>query len=125
MYYHIGNLDKSIYCCIANDITTEEVIITKERIEHIDRRHPGHFTKIFPYLADAIREPDYILEDSSNTALVLKLVERKELRFEIVLRLQTSGIQPGLKNTILSAWQISEKRWDNYLRNKNILYRCE
>lgn len=31
----VGKIDQEIYQCITNDIVTDEVIITDERIEHI------------------------------------------------------------------------------------------
>ena len=34
----IGKLDKGIYSCVTDDIATDEVIITDERIRHIKER---------------------------------------------------------------------------------------
>ena len=119
----IGKLDKSIYRCVANGITTDEVIITDERIQHIRDHHPGHYEAVAPFLQMVIAEPDYILGDTRNTGLVLKWIEENGTRIQIVLRLHTSADTPGYKNSIISAWKISESRWNNYLRNKHILYK--
>ena len=121
--HFIGKLDKSIYSCVANGITTDEVIITDERIQHIRDRHPGHYEAVMPFLQMVIAEPDYILEDARNTGLVLKWIEENGTRIQIVLRLHTSADAPGYKNSVISAWKISESRWNNYLRNKHILYK--
>lgn len=32
---------------------------------------------------------------------------------------------PNYKNSVISCWEISEKRLQNYLRNKTILYKKE
>ena len=37
----IGHIDRELYRCVAEDITTDEVIITEEQIQHIKERHPG------------------------------------------------------------------------------------
>lgn len=99
--------------------------MTEERIQHIQTRHPGHFEDIEPFLEDAIISPDYILEDTPNTGLVLKWIEENGVRFQLVLRLHTSSDPNGRKNSIISAWKISESRWNNYVRNKKILYKSE
>ena len=43
--YFIGKIDKEIYKCISDDIQTEDVIITEERIQHIKERHPNDYER--------------------------------------------------------------------------------
>lgn len=121
----ICDLDMELYQCVTPDIAAREVIITDERIQHIKRRHPGHFEEIEPFLRVAIESPDYILEDAIHTGLILKAIEGIDIRMYLVLRIHTSTDSPGFKNSILSAWKISDARWNNYVRNKNILYKRE
>lgn len=121
----ICDLDIEKYRCVSPDIRTSEVIITEERVRHIQIHHPGHFEEIGPFLEAAILSPNYILEDAPNTGLVLKWVEENGVRLQLVLRLHTSSDPNGLKNSIISAWKISESRWNNYVRNKKILYKSE
>lgn len=123
--HRICDLDIEKYRCITPDISVREVIITEERIGHIKSRHPGHFEVIAPFLKAAVQEPDYILEDTPNTGLILKAVQANALRMQMVLRIHTSVDSPGFKNSVISAWKISESRWNNYLRNKKILYKTE
>ena len=123
--WKICDLDIEKYRCITANIAANEVIITDERIEHIRNHHPGHFELIEPFLEEAIASPDYILEDAPNTGLILKAIEKNGLRIQMVLRVHTAADSPGFKNSILSAWKISEARWNNYLRNKKILYKSE
>lgn len=121
----ICDLDVEKYMCITSDIPEREVIITDERIAHIKDHHPGHFEEIAPYLKAAVEDPDYILEDAPNTGLILKAITVNGLRFQMVLRIHTATDSPGFKNSVISAWKISETRWNNYLRNKKILYKSE
>lgn len=121
----ICDLDVKIFKCIAPDIPEREVVITDERIEHIKNHHPGHFEEIAPFLREAIAFPDYILEDTANTGLILKAITANGLRLQMVLRIHTPADSPGFKNSVISAWKISETRWNNYLRNKKILYKSE
>lgn len=123
--YTVGRIDREKYRCITEDIVTDEVIITEERIEHIENRHPGSYHKIKNFIQQVLDDPDYILEDgkNKNTGLILKFVEENGVRFQIVLRIHTSKDQDGFKNSIISGWNISESRWRNYVKNKKILYK--
>lgn len=123
----VGRIDIEKYRCITDDITTDEVIITPERIQHIEERHPGAYDKIKDYLQQALDDPDYILEDEKNpnTGIILKLVDENGMRFQMVLRVHTSTDPDGFKNSIISGWDISESRWKNYVNNKKVLYKKE
>ena len=122
----VGKINREIYRCITENITTDEVVITEERIRHIQERHPGSLEKIAPCLQAALEQPDYILEDKNpNSGLVLKTVEENDVRFQMVLRIHTSADEPEYKNSIISAWEISESRWKNYVNNKKVLYKRE
>lgn len=125
--HSIGKIDVEKYKCITNDITTDEVIITDERIQHIKDRHKGDYEEIKPFIQEILGYPDYILEDSSrrNTGLILKQFTENDLKIQMVLRLHTSTDEKGFKNSVISAWKISESRWNNYIKNKKILYKSE
>ena len=123
----VGKIDKEIYKCITEDIVTDEVIITDERIGHIKERHPNDYEKYCEYLKLIVEEPDYIVETKKpNTALILKEIkESNERQFKTVLRLTTSTDNPGFKNSIITFMKIAEKEWNRLLRNKLILYKKE
>jgi hypothetical protein len=123
----VGKIDKEIYKCITEDIVTDEVIITDERIGHIKERHPNDYEKYCEYLKLIVEEPDYIVETKKpNTALILKEIkESNERQFKTVLRLTTSTDNPGFKNSIITFMKIDEKEWNRLLRNKLILYKKE
>lgn len=122
----VGYIDIKKYRCIAENITTNEVILTQERIQHIKERHPGHFERIEPYLREALKEPDYILKDERvNTGLILKWIEQENLRFQVVLKIHTSTDDSQFKHSILSGWVIREKEYRRLIRKKETLYKRE
>lgn len=121
---YIGRLDKRLYQCITEDICTDEVIITERQIQHIKDRHPESYFINIEYLKEAIIEPDYIIEDKhKKTGLIIKKINVKGNYIQVVLRICTSNDKQDYKNSIISSWQISEARLQNYLRNKKILYK--
>ncbi len=125
--HSVGKIDKELYSCIAKNIATDEVVITDERIEHIEQRHAGDYMVISNYFEEALSQPDYILDDGKhkNTGMILKQIQNGDLRMQIIVRVQAVEENNGFKNSIISAWKISETRWNNYLKNKNILYKKE
>ena len=124
--YSIGKIDREIYKCITEDIRTDEVIITDNQIQHIKDRHPEIYDKVLNNIQEAIRVPDYIIRDKHEySGLVIKRIQTESGILQVVLRLCTSEDEQGYKNSIISCWELSEKRLQNYLRNKEILYSRE
>lgn len=120
----IGKINKNIYKCVTEDITTEEVIITDNQINHIKNRHPNDYENFSSYFSDILSGPDFILEaNKPNTAFILKQITENDLTVQLILRLQTSQDPKGYKNSIITFLKIDIKTWNKYLRNKKILYR--
>ena len=68
----VGKINRDIYGCITDDITTDEVIITDNRIQHIRYRHPNDYERFSAYFGEIVSNPDYIIETPKpNTALIL------------------------------------------------------
>lgn len=122
----IGKIDKNIYKCVTEDIVTDEVIITDERIAHILERHPNDYERYYKYIKEIIEHPQYIIETNKPyTALILnKFVEGEEI-FKTVMRLTTSHDNPEFKNSIITFMKINDKEWKRILKNKRILYKSE
>ncbi len=122
----IGKLDLKIYACISDHIVTDEVILTDNQQRHIFSEHPDAREEIDRYLETAVRDPDYILSDKhENTGMVVKRMDVAEGNIMLILRVCVTGDTPGYKNSIISGWIISEKRLQNYMRHRKILYKKE
>lgn len=123
---YVGKLDKDIYRCVTDDITTDEVIITEERIQHIKKRHPSDWERFMKYIPKIVADPDYILEaNRPNTAFVLKRIEDAAEQFELILKVKVSSDPTEYKNSIITFLKIEDKKWRKYLRNKKRLYSRE
>ena len=120
----IGKINREIYKCITDNIVTDEVIITDERVQHIKERHPNDYEQYFKFMSDILESPDYILEaNKPNTAFILKLITENDKRFQMVLRIITPSDPNDYKNSIITFLRINEKRYHRYLRTKKILYK--
>lgn len=124
--YLVGKIDIEIYNCITKDITTDEVIITDERIQHIKEHHPNNYEQYYSYMRSIIENPEYIIEaNKPNTPLILKSFSNGNETFKTVLRLITSSDNSKFKNSIITFMKINEKEWNRLLKNKKILYKSE
>ena len=122
----VGRIDIEKYRCITDRIATDEVIITPERIQHIEERHPGDYEQFVKYVADILENPDYILEaNKPNTGVILKEIEENGEKFKVILRVKVESDPAEYRNSILSFWQIGETTWKKNVKNKKILYKRE
>lgn len=120
----VGHIDISKYSCIAKDITTDEVVITPERVQHIkERRGDGFLEKYEQYFSDVVYDPDYIFADERpNTAIVCKTIGDGRESLNLVLRIVVKSDNPEYKNSILTAIRENEKRFAQRLRNNVPVY---
>lgn len=125
--HSVGKINREIFKCITEDIRTDEVIITDERIEHIRERRGDEFYAKYSGLFDEIlRTPDYIFrEKREHTALVCKRIIEDEKYVNLVLRIAIETDNPEYKNSIITAIGESEKRFAQRLRNNTVLYKNE
>ena len=124
--HSVGKIDRDIYKCITEEIVTDEVIITDERIQHIKERHPNDYERFYSYIPEIINDPDFIIESNKpNTAVILKEIEERGEKFKLVLRIKVQGDPEEYKNSIMTFWHIGETTWRKTLKNKTVLYKKE
>lgn len=122
--YAVGKIEIEKYRCITEDIVTDEVVITEERIQHIEERHPGDYERFVEYIADILENPDYIVEaNKPNTGVILKEIEENGNKFKVILRVKVEKDPAEYRNSVLSFWQVGDTTWKKNLKNKKILYK--
>ena len=122
----IGKIDIDKYSVVSRNIKTDEVVITDERIAHIKERHPSNFERYSHYMKEMLIRPQYILGDAvPNTAVLLHEFADSAERFRLILKIAVIGEDEYKKNSVITFFKISEKKFKKYLRNKKILYKSE
>ena len=122
--HNLGTLNWNIYACISDKHVSDEVIITDEQISHIQGKHPEAYEDAINYVKDVLESPDYIIRDKHpNTGLVIKKISCDFDNMLLVLRICTADDKKGYKNSLITSWKITEKRLNNYLRNKEVIYK--
>lgn len=122
----VCDLNPEIYNRVVPVIKTCHVIITDKQLIHIRERHPDISETVMERLAEIIQEPDYIIAtEKLYTANVLKRIECNGKNYQLVLRIYTDGDPDGFQNSIITFMSVNEKRYQQYLRNRRILYKRE
>jgi hypothetical protein len=124
--HSLGKLNLEIYSCITTDFITDEVIITEEQLSHIREKHPEAYQDTLLYVKDVLDDPDYIFKDKKeNSGIVVKKIINEEEHSLLVIKIITSKDNKDYKNSVITGWKITEKRLNNYIRNKNIIDKKE
>lgn len=120
----IGKINPQLYKCITPDITSTNVIITDNQIQHIQDRHPNDYERFSFFLQEIIADPEFIIETQKPfTALILKSFPSGNLFFKTVLRLATIHDNPNYNNSVITFMKIDEKEFNRLIKNKKILYK--
>jgi len=125
-YRHIGKIDRNKFKSISENIATTDVILTVKQMEHVKNKRRTDYIEYKKYLKQAVEDPTYIFKDENHndTAVILKKIEAKEnANIYLILRLSVVYEKLGYKNSIITFLRISDRRYNNYLRNKKILYK--
>jgi hypothetical protein len=121
--HFVGRIDRADFEDIAQNISTDEVIITDTQIRHIHERHPGDYEQYGKYIPEILVGWQIKLRDRNpNTALLLKRVEAENGGgVLLVLRLHTVHDDPAFKNSVISLWHVDFDRWETYSHSKKVV----
>ena len=123
--HYVGKINRAIYKFVETDITTDDVIISDERILHVKERHPNDYERYFECIKDMVENPQRIIETPKpHTAFIIKKYEDLGC-FRLIVRLHTSKDKPEWKNSIITFQHIHEKEFRRLKENKKVLYSNE
>ena len=122
----LGKLNENIYSSFSKNIRDDEVIITSERMEHVKIRHPEAYDSFISEIKNTINNPDYIFEDKKhqNTLLVTKKINEDKNNI-LVLKVALNTTDKKLNSSVISGWNISDERLENYKKHNKIIYSKE
>lgn len=122
---NLGKIDPQIFEKKFGKILTDEVIITNERIEHIQTHHPEDYHLFEIYGKDCIQYPDLILSDEKNFGTVFMIKKLSDTNLNMVLRLVLENEDCRLKNSVMTFWRIRESNLNKLIKKNEILYKKE
>lgn len=122
-YIRIGKIDVNKLGKYKNLVTTDEVILTLERITHIKERRKEQFYELERYIKSVIENPDYILQEMehTDTIIMLKEIIKDEMRIKMIVKLTTSK-QENRSNSIITFWKIRQRDYRKTIQKAKIIY---
>ena len=103
-------------------LRTSEVIITDERILHIQSHHPQDYFLFEQYGRDAIFSPDFLVQDEKNAGTVFAIKRLPETNLNVVVRLVLESDDPEYKNSVMTFYRIRERNLKKLLEKNPLLY---
>lgn len=110
----VGNLDPAIFA--ADNLQNREVILMKEREEHIKENHPEAYETIMANLEKLITDPDMVIKDTKRAGTRWAILNVENSTVRLVLKLSTTKDAVGYKNSIITGQLIQKTRIDRYVR---------
>lgn len=127
MVYPMGELPE-FYDCIerawGRKFLTREVVLTGKQIYHMNFEEPHHplsYDQYGHHIPEILRNPDYIIEGSRGCCLILK--EIGEDYFTLVLWIKPTEEPASYKNSVHTFYRMGRAKWNQFIRNKKILYK--
>lgn len=106
-------------------LQTTEVVITDERIQHIQERHPLDYELFELYGESAIFSPDLLIRDEKHKGTVFAIKQLPETNLNVVVRLVLESDEPGFKNSVMTFYRIRSSNLAKLLKKNELLYKKE
>lgn len=126
-YIEIGKLNINLFEEIGEQLITDEVIFTYERMNHVETKRLQLFNEVKDILPDILYRPDYIYRDwnnRENTIVLIGSINEKQ-NLNIVLKIAILNDEKHTKNSIITMIKIGDKTLNKIIRNKseNLLFK--
>lgn len=124
----LGNFSPSLFRRLElhfGVLRTSEVIITDERIAHIQSHHPQDYCLFEQYGQEAIFSPDFLVQDEKNFGTVFAIKRLPETNLNVVVRLVLESDDPDYKNSVMTFYRIRERNLKKLLEKNPLLYTSE
>lgn len=104
-------------------VSTDDVILTFERIEHIKEKHKEQFYELKDYIKVVIEDPDYILQEMNHvdTIIMLKEIVQGNFRVKMIIKLATNKNE-NKSNSIITFWKIRQRDYLKTIQKSKIIY---
>ena len=121
----IGELQKDLIEFEFGNIRTTEVIVTQERLCHIEEHHPQDMDLFKMYGKEVIQNPDIIVKDEKNIGTVFMIKKLTDMNLNAVVKLVTDEKNIEIKNSIMTFYRIRDVNLEKMTRKNKLLYKKE
>lgn len=122
---NIGKINIKILEKEFGKIQTDEIIVTNERIAHIQERHPQDYELFMKYGTNSIQNPDYVIKDLKHAGTVFMVKRLPDTNLNVVVRVVLDTDKEGLKNSVMTFYRIRERNLKKLIEKNSLLYKKE
>lgn len=116
---YIGNLDINKLGIYKDELITDEVILTSERLyQHILIYHKLEYKQLEKHMKNIIENPDYIIEDNRHSDTMIYLKRIGNLKGRIIIKLALGQDEEHNKNSIITIMKLNDRTWKQTIRNR-------
>lgn len=106
----MGSVDRATLERRFGKLKTDETILTVNRVEHIQERHPDVYPYFEEYGSEIVRIPDVIVADPKNEKTVLMFGKKDDMWLNLAVRLATEDDEERItKNSIITCMRLRER----------------
>ena len=124
-YFELGKLNLEPLEKAYGTIQTDEVVITVERMQHVQNRHKEDYELLWGSVSKVVSNPDIIIKDEKNNGTIFMIGKVQESNLNVVVRVALSTDKKGLKNSIMTFYRLREKNLKKILGKNQVLYKKE
>ena len=123
--FDLGRLNTQHLEAEFGKIKTDEIIVTNERLSHIEIRHPEDYSLFEKFGKVTVQEPDIIIKDLKNDDTVFMIKRMPETNLNVVVKLILDTDKSDYKNSVMTFYRIREKNLIKLEKKNKTLYKKE
>lgn len=105
------------------ELNTSEVVITDERVQHIQAHHPVDYSLFEAYGRKTVEYPDIIIRDIKNVGTVFLVLKLENTNLNTIVRLSVASMDnPNHLNSIMTFYRIRTKNLEKLMAKHKVLY---
>ena len=106
-------------------ILTDEIVVTFERMDHIEKRHPEDYSLFEKYGKVSVENPDLIIKDKKHMGTIFMIKRLPKTNLNVIVRVVLETDDRKLKNSVMTFYRIREKNLKKLIEKNGLLYKKE
>lgn len=115
----LGKINTAILEKKFGKVQTDEIIVTNERLIHIQQRHPQDYELFEKYGQDCVQNPEYIINDKKNDGTVFMVRGLPDTNLNVVVRVALETDKKGLKNSVMTFYRLRDRNLRKLIEKMN------
>ena len=118
------NLQSEIIVNEFGTLNTDEVVVTNERLQHIQEHHPEDYSLFEEHGKRTVEDPDIIIQDIKHEGTVFLVKRLENTNLNTIIRLSVANADPSEhKNSVMTFYRIRTSNLEKLMNKHKVLYK--